>query len=88
VFVQVMKSTTHPSPGSGDFAALSASTVLFGHQFRDKANHVGFAGEVGASDKPGLGIVTMRERAEAVGGRFEVRALPGRGTRLTVSVPY
>ena len=49
---------------------------------------IGFAGEVGASDKPGLGIVTMRERAEAVGGRFEVRALPGRGTRLTVSVPY
>jgi signal transduction histidine kinase len=35
----------------------------------------------------GLGIVTMRERSLAVGGRFEVRALPGRGTRLTVWVP-
>jgi PAS domain S-box-containing protein len=37
--------------------------------------------------KPGLGMVTMRERAQAVGGRFEVQALPGRGTRLTVRVP-
>jgi signal transduction histidine kinase len=35
----------------------------------------------------GLGMVTMRERAEAVGGRFAVEALPGRGTRLTVKVP-
>jgi signal transduction histidine kinase len=37
--------------------------------------------------RPGLGMVTMRERAQAVGGRFEVMALPGSGTRLTVRVP-
>jgi signal transduction histidine kinase len=36
--------------------------------------------------KPGLGMVTMRERAQAIGGRFKVRALPGRGTQLTVRV--
>ena len=35
----------------------------------------------------GLGMVTMRERAQAVGGRFEVARLAGRGTRLTVTVP-
>ncbi len=34
-----------------------------------------------------LGIVTMRERSQAVGGQFEVHALPDRGTQLTVRVP-
>jgi len=36
----------------------------------------------------GLGMVTMRERAQAVGGSFETSALAGRGTQLTVRVPY
>jgi PAS domain S-box-containing protein len=36
----------------------------------------------------GLGMVTMRERAQAVGGHFEILALPDRGTRLTVRIPY
>ena len=36
--------------------------------------------------KPGLGIVTMRERSQAVGGRLEVKALPGGGTQLAVRV--
>jgi PAS domain S-box-containing protein len=51
---------------------------------------IGFDGVEGTSDKPkpGLGMVTMRERAQAVGGRFDVRALSARGTRLTVRVPY
>ena len=51
---------------------------------------IGFDGVQDASDrpKPGLGIVTMRERAQAVGGRFIVQALPGRGTQLTVRVPW
>jgi two-component system sensor histidine kinase UhpB len=35
---------------------------------------------------PGLGIVTMRERAQAVGGQFAVEAIAGGGTRLTVRV--
>ena len=40
-----------------------------------------------AAPHAGLGMVTMRERAQAVGGRFEVRAASGDGTRLTVRVP-
>jgi PAS domain S-box-containing protein len=51
---------------------------------------VGFNG-LGATSskaKAGLGMVTMRERSQAVGGSFEIRALPGRGTQLTVRVPY
>ncbi|HMH19449.1 MAG TPA: transporter substrate-binding domain-containing protein [Burkholderiales bacterium] len=51
---------------------------------------IGFDGVPDTPDelKPGLGMVTMRERAQAVGGRFEIGALPARGTQLTVRVPY
>ena len=44
-------------------------------------------GDSPVKPNPGLGMVTMRERAQAVGGRFEIRALPGGGTRLTVRIP-
>ena len=37
--------------------------------------------------RPGLGMVTMRERTQAVGGRFEIGAAPGRGTRVVVRIP-
>ena len=37
--------------------------------------------------RPGLGMVTMRERTQAVGGRFEVRSEPGGGTRVAVRIP-
>jgi signal transduction histidine kinase len=42
-----------------------------------------------ASDKfrTSIGMMTMRERSQAVGDRFELQALPERGTRLTVRVP-
>jgi PAS domain S-box-containing protein len=45
------------------------------------------AAEKRAAQRPGLGMVTMRERSQAVGGKFEVHAVPGDGTRLTVRVP-
>lgn len=34
-----------------------------------------------------LGLVGMRERAEAIGGQFEVRSSPGNGTSITVRLP-
>jgi PAS domain S-box-containing protein len=34
-----------------------------------------------------LGMTTMRERAEAAGGRLEIDSAPGRGTRVLASVP-
>jgi len=33
---------------------------------------------------PGLGVLSMRERAEAVGGKLTVDSAPGTGTRITV----
>jgi signal transduction histidine kinase len=35
----------------------------------------------------GLGLISMRERVEAAGGRLRVRATPGSGTHLEISVP-
>jgi len=41
-----------------------------------------------ASDRrPGLGMVTMRERTQAVGGRFEIETSPGSGAQVVVRVP-
>lgn len=36
---------------------------------------------------PQFGLQTMRERAEAVGGRFQLRSAPGKGTSVTMSIP-
>jgi signal transduction histidine kinase len=36
---------------------------------------------------PRFGLQTMRERAEAVGGRFEIVSTPGRGTTACVRIP-
>ena len=35
---------------------------------------------------PHLGLQTMQERAEAIGGTFEIESNPGKGTRIRVSV--
>jgi signal transduction histidine kinase len=35
----------------------------------------------------GLGLISMHERVEAIGGTFEIRSNPGAGTRLEVRVP-
>lgn len=37
--------------------------------------------------KPGVGLLSMRERSAALGGQFEVRASPGGGTVAQVWVP-
>jgi two-component system sensor histidine kinase UhpB len=37
---------------------------------------------------PSLGLVTMRERAEAMSARLIVETSPGKGTRIIVTVPY
>jgi signal transduction histidine kinase len=42
---------------------------------------------LGRTAFPRFGLATMRERAEAAGGSFEVDAAPGRGTRVRVRIP-
>jgi len=46
---------------------------------------VGF--DVNANWRKGLGLISMRERLEAVGGSLEIHSAPGAGTRLEVAVP-
>jgi signal transduction histidine kinase len=43
--------------------------------------------DVTAPPNAGLGLITMRERVESVGGVLELHATPASGTRLTVTVP-
>jgi signal transduction histidine kinase len=38
-------------------------------------------------DKRSLGLLGMRERAMAFGGRIDVKGRPGRGTKVTVEIP-
>ncbi len=37
--------------------------------------------------RPGLGLASMRERAELLGGRIDIRSAPGRGTTIEVWAP-
>jgi signal transduction histidine kinase len=46
---------------------------------------VGF--DVQAMRAKGLGIISMKERLEAIGGSLEIRSSPGRGTRVEATVP-
>lgn len=39
------------------------------------------------SPSNGIGLISMRERAELVHGELEIRSAPGRGTTVVVSVP-
>lgn len=49
---------------------------------------VGFeAGAGGGAGERGLGLVSMRERADSVGGQVQVASIPGRGTTVRLEVP-
>jgi signal transduction histidine kinase len=43
--------------------------------------------DVNAPPNAGLGLISMRERVESVGGVLEIHATPASGTRLSVTVP-
>jgi signal transduction histidine kinase len=49
-------------------------------------NGVGFDSEAGLS-RPGIGIVSMKERVRLVQGEFSINSRPGHGTELRVFVP-
>jgi signal transduction histidine kinase len=60
----------------GGDAGLTATVVDDGAGF-----------EVDAKFGKGLGLVSMTERLEAVGGTLKIRSAPGGGTRLKMTVP-
>ena len=62
----------------GDGVCMTIADNGIGFEFDARYE---FAGE------PGWGLMTMRERAESVGGRLRVESKPGQGTRVIVEVP-
>jgi PAS domain S-box-containing protein len=47
----------------------------------------GFDGQFAGSDQPSLGLLGMRERAHLLGGTFQLRSRPGKGTRIRIEIP-
>jgi signal transduction histidine kinase len=39
-----------------------------------------------SGNRPGLGLLTMRERVEFAGGKFSLESAPGKGTRIRVEI--
>jgi signal transduction histidine kinase len=64
---------------------VSVSPDADGVRCRVQDDGVGFDAE--AAVGKGLGLVGMRERLGAVGGRLTIRSTPGHGTQLTIHIP-
>jgi len=67
--------------------SLERSETEFALSVSDDGAGIDAAPASVARRRPGLGMVTMRERTQAVGGRFEVAAASGGGTRVAVRIP-
>jgi signal transduction histidine kinase len=44
--------------------------------------------DVDAATSKGIGLISMRERLEGIGGSLNIRSTPGTGTRLEIAVPH
>ena len=42
----------------------------------------------GEASKKTFGLLGMKERAEMIGGEYEIFSAPGEGTSLKISVPF
>jgi len=47
----------------------------------------GFDGQFAGSEQQSLGLLGMRERAHLLGGTFQLRSRPGKGTRIRIEIP-
>ncbi|MEP6502739.1 MAG: cache domain-containing protein [Betaproteobacteria bacterium] len=69
-------------------ARIELDFVDGGVELRIADDGDGFAvDQVQLDPRRGIGLRNMRERMASIGGRFEVRASPGRGTSLDARVP-
>jgi PAS domain S-box-containing protein len=50
-------------------------------------NGLGISAKKGKAKSRGLGLVSMRERVEHMGGVFHLKSSPGKGTRIRVKIP-
>ena len=72
----VSNALKHGSPGQID-VLLRRSTTAIVLEVRDDG-----CGFDATSEHGGMGLATMRERCEAMGGQFELETAPGRGVRV------
>ena len=49
---------------------------------------IGFDTQIVGKDKRNLGLIGMRERASLLGGTFQLRSIPGEGTRIRIEIPF
>ena len=56
--------------------------------FQAEDDGIGFDTQIVGKDKRSLGIIGMRERASLLGGTFQLRSSPGRGTRIRIEIPF
>jgi PAS domain S-box-containing protein len=49
---------------------------------------IGFDTQIVGKDKRSLGLLGMRERASLLGGTFQLRSIPGTGTRIRIEIPF
>ena len=75
------------------YANASVVTLAFGGDvdrvtFMISDNGVGFdlMKLTDGENASGLGLLSMRERVEAVGGRLTLESVPGLGTRITIEI--
>ncbi len=70
----------------GEEPTIALSLAQDGTRLRMRVQDRGSGFEMSAVGRPG-GLVNMRDRIEAVGGRLEVSSAPGAGTIVSGSVP-
>ena len=74
---------------SGKYADVSAVHVTI----RERDNEVEVTvvdegkGFIRDTNKQGVGLFSMEERARGVGGKLDIQSIPGEGTRLTLTLP-
>jgi signal transduction histidine kinase len=76
----------HAQAASVSVAAVKAAESIYVTITDDGR---GFDASAGRSSQhlQNWGLVNMRERAEALGGQFQIESEPGKGTRLKVEIP-
>jgi PAS domain S-box-containing protein len=78
-----LRNVVKHSGATGAWVHLSASVTEISLQIADCGNGFVPADHV----RTGLGLISMRERINFVGGRLAIRSLPGFGTRIGVRAP-
>jgi signal transduction histidine kinase len=78
----IQNTAKHAGPGA-------KVTVTLGHredaiQFTVSDDGAGMSPE---RDTDGIGVTSMRDRIEAVGGQFEIVSAPGQGTAIHATIP-